>query len=568
MAGESLPTSGVSASTASRAPSLGRAAGLMGLATLISRVLGLVREQAFAYLFGASHATDAFNVAFRIPNLLRDLFAEGAMSAALVPTFTRARVEQGDRRAWRVAGLVFRVLFVSVTVLSLVGIWFAPELVALYSSAYREVPGKFELTVSMTRTLFPFFPLVALAAAFMAVLNACGVYFMPAFASALFNVASITVGVGATLILFERGEAWGVQPIEGMAIGVLAGGLVQALCQLPALRRVGYAWPKREPSDLPWHQEPALRAMLALMLPGLVGLAATQVSLLVNTILATSQQAGAVSWLNYSFRLMQFPIGVFGVSIAAATLPRVSRQWVEKKPQEVAGSLSEGLRYVFAINLPAAAGLAFLGVPIIALIFEYGRFSPEDTSATAQALAAYSAGLVAYSAVKVLGPACYALGNTRVAVIGSVATVAITIVLNVLSVSRLGFWALAAGTSAGAVFNALFLLFALRRDLRKAGAELEIAPLFRSFFIHSAIAIAMGWACFASHSVVDSWSRVALASFGLHEVFLRGISLFLVILEAVVLVLVLARVLGADETGRVLGLFYQRAKNKLSRRKT
>jgi putative peptidoglycan lipid II flippase len=549
-------------------PSLGRAAGLMGVATLMSRVLGLVREQAFAFFFGAGHATDAFNVAFRIPNLLRDLFAEGAMSAALVPTFTRARVQQGDRRAWRVAGLVFRVLFVGVTLLSIVGWIFAPQLVSLYASAFREVPGKFELAVSMTRIMFPFFPLVALAAAFMAVLNACGVFFMPAFASALFNLASILVGVGASLVLFRHGQSWGIQPIEGMAIGVLAGGLVQAFCQLPALRKVGYRWPKRDKKDLPWRQEPALRTMLALMIPGLVGLAATQVNLLVNTILATSQQPGAVSWLNYAFRLMQFPIGIFGVSIAAATLPRVSRQWVEKKPNDVAASLSEGLRYVFAINLPAAAGLAFLGTPIIALIFEYGRFTPSDSSSTGQALAAYSVGLAAYSTVKVLGPACYALGNTRIAVTASVTTVFLTIALNLATVRAYGFWALAAGTSAGAVFNALFLLFALKKELRKSGGDLLLGPLLRSFSLHSTVALAMGMACYFSHLWLNTVIRRAVLGLDFPEVVIRGASLLVVIVEGALLVLILARMLGVSETGHVLGLFFERAKNKLRPRKT
>lgn len=183
-----------------------KSAGAMGIATLMSRVMGLVREQVFAYFFGAGNLTDAFQVAFRIPNLLRDLFAEGAMSASLVPTFTRTRIEEGESRAIRVAGLVFRVLFIVVTVLSILGIVFAPELVALYASAFKAVPGKFELTVRMTRMMFPFFPLVALAAAFMGILNAYGVFFLPAFASALFNVTSVIVGVIFSQIFAYWGE--------------------------------------------------------------------------------------------------------------------------------------------------------------------------------------------------------------------------------------------------------------------------------------------------------------------------------------------------------------------------
>src|SRR4051812_41049794 len=251
---------------------------------MTSRVLGVVREQVLASLFGAGNATDAYNVAFRIPNLLRDLFAEGAMSASLVPIFTRVRAEEGDARAWRVAGLVFRVLFFTVTALSLAGMLFAPQLVGLYASAYKQIPGKFELTVQMTRIMFPFFPLVALAAAFMGVLNACGVFFLPAFASALFNLTSITVGVIFAQILFHWGHLWGIQPIVGMAMGVVAGGAVQAFCQLPALYEKGYRWQRKTVQDPEWAHDPRLKQMIWMMVPGTIGLAATQINILVNTI--------------------------------------------------------------------------------------------------------------------------------------------------------------------------------------------------------------------------------------------------------------------------------------------
>lgn len=425
-----------------------RAAGAMGAATFISRILGLVREQVFAYFFGASNATDAFQVAFRIPNLLRDLFAEGAMSAALVPTFTRARIEEGDARAWRLAGLVFRVLFVSVSIISLLGMFFAPQLVSLYAGTFREVSGKFELTVRMTRTLFPFFPLVALAAAYMGILNACGRFFLPAFSSALFNLASIVSGLSATYFLTstEIGRGLGLEPIEGMAWGVVLGGGVQAFAQLPTLYRAGYRYPRVKSSlaidrstNWPrWYQDTHLRKMLALMLPGTLGLAATQINLLVNTVLATSQGPGAVSYLSYAFRLMQFPIGVFGASLAAATLPRVSRLWVSKDIQGIDRSMTAALRQVFAVNLPASAGLAFLAEPIIELIYQYGRFDATSSKATAQVLMVYALGLTAYSSVKVLVPAFYAMGDTRVPVISSTLSVGLTLALNLALVPTLG----------------------------------------------------------------------------------------------------------------------------------
>lgn len=453
-------------------PSVLKSAGAMGIAVFLSRILGLVREQVFAAMFGASTATDAYQIAFRIPNLLRDLFAEGAMSAALVPTFIRVQKEEGEARGWQVATRVFGVLFAVVSVISLVGILFAEPLVALYAGAFRSVPGKFELTVSMTRIMMPFFPLVALAAAFMAILNAAGKFFIPSFASALFNVVSILTGV-VLAGFFEH-------PIEGMAWGVVAGGMVQAMIQWPVLLRVGYRPRWTQPLETPVLSDPALVRMMGLMIPGTVGLAATQINILVNSIFATSVGEGAVSWLNYSFRLMQFPIGVFGVSLASATLPAFSRHWSAREPEQAVEVLRKSIRRVFAVNLPASAGLAFLGVPILALIFEHGRFSSSDTLNTARALAAYSVGLTAYSVVKVLVPVCYAMGETRIAVISSFFSVAVNLVANFLLVGSLGFTGLALGTSLTALLNAGLLWFWIGRRLRVRGIPVPGSDLLRA----------------------------------------------------------------------------------------
>ncbi len=540
-----------------------KSAALMGAATFISRIMGLVREQVFAFLFGAGNATDAFNIAFRIPNLLRDLFAEGAMSAALVPTFTRVRIEEGDRRAWRVAGLVFRVLGVVVSVLAIIGFIFAPQLVELYASAYREVPGKFELTVTLTRIIFPFFPLVALAAAFMGILNACGVFFLPAFASALFNIVSVVTGVALYFVCVRTS----VEPIIAMAVGVVAGGIVQAGCQLPALYRAGYKWVKENtPNQATWSRDPALKTMLWMILPGTIGLAATQVNILVNSVLATSQGPGAVSWLNYAFRLMQFPIGVFGVSLAAATLPRVSKLWVMGDLAGVRDNLRASLGQVFAINLPASAGLAFLAVPILELIFQYGRFSASDTQATAQALMAYSVGLAAYSGVKVLVPAFYAMGNTRIPVVSSILSVALTIALNVFMVQKLGYWGLALGTSIAAIFNFAFLLGAIRGLLRKGGGDFPVAPIARSFAVHLGVALLMGGVCFT----LSSWLKMALPEpetvFGV--VGIRLLRVAVLMLVGGLFVGVFAQVFKIRETSEVVGYFWKKLAGRFFLKKT
>lgn len=490
----------------------------MGAATFLSRIMGLVREQVFAYFFGAGNATDAFQVAFRIPNLLRDLFAEGAMSASFVPTWTKVRHEEGEARAWQVARRVFVTLFLGVCVLSLIGIFLSRELVLLYAGSFAAVEGKVELASRMTRILFPFFPCVALAAAFMAVLNACGRFFIPAFSSALFNVASVISGVIFAQLVFAPNPDWGWHPIEGMALGVVVGGAVQALCQLPSLARVGFRW--RQPAPLAgsigaraWHRDPALRQMLLMMVPGTLGLAATQVNILVNTWLATSQGTGAVSWLSYAFRLMQFPIGIFGVSLAAATLPMVSRFWVQKEYGRIDESLRQSLAYVFAVNLPAAVGLAVLSAPIIRVIFEHGRFAASDTEATAMALAMYAIGLPAYSAVKVLVPAFYAVRNTRIPVVSSVLSVALTVALNLAMIGPFGYWGLALGTSIAAIFNMVYLLIALRGVLSGVGVGLDLAFVARKFMVHGTLAAAMGAACWAGLALEARYLPALSATF-------------------------------------------------------
>jgi putative peptidoglycan lipid II flippase len=548
-----------------------KSAGAMGIATLMSRVMGLVREQVFAYFFGAGNLTDAFQVAFRIPNLLRDLFAEGAMSASLVPTFTRTRIEEGESRAIRVAGLVFRVLFIVVTVLSILGIVFAPELVALYASAFKAVPGKFELTVRMTRMMFPFFPLVALAAAFMGILNAYGVFFLPAFASALFNVTSVIVGVIFSQIFAYWGGKYGILSIEGMAIGVVAGGAVQAFCQLPTLYKKGYRWIPKQIHDPAWYEDPRLKKMLWMMVPGTIGLAATQVNILINTILATSQGTGAVAWLNFAFRLMQFPIGIFGVSLASATLPRISQQWVKNDITGVSQSITQGLRTVFAVNLPASAGLAFLGYPIIQLIFQYGRFYHEDTQATAMALAMYAIGLTAYSAVKVLVPACYALGNTKVPVLSSLLAVAVTIVLNLIMVKSFGYWGLALGTSIAAIINAVYLLISIRAMIRRKNGELALLPLFESFGVYLILSLFMGAISYYSHQLLSHWlSDASFAErFGrVGVIFGRGFRVGVLITEACAIYWGLCTLLKMKEAIAATDLFMGKLKKKLSQKQT
>lgn len=438
---------------------LAKSAGLIGLATLTSRVLGVVRESVLAAVFGASAspAMDAFNVAFRVPNLLRDLFAEGAMTAAFVPTFTRTLTAHGKAEAWRLGNMVMNALILVTSVLALLGIFFAPEITGAYAPKFALEPGnKLELTTDLTRIMLPFLTMLAVAAAMMGMLNSLRSFFIPSLSPAMFNVASIF----SALVLVPVMPYFGWEPIIALGIGTLLGGLGQILLQWPALRREGFRY-----QPLISFRDPAVLEILRLMGPATIGVAAVQINIFVNTYLATWQEQGAVTWLTYAFRLMYLPIGIFGVSIATASLPDISRQANADDVAAVRGSVSRGLRMMLMLNVPATVGLMVLAGPIVALIYERGMFNPLDTASTAGALMFYAPGLLGYSAVKIASPTFYALRDARTPVIVSVVSIVANLAMNLVLVQTLGFRGLALGTAIAALFNAIALLWLLRRRL-------------------------------------------------------------------------------------------------------
>ena len=468
-----------------------RSAGVIGIATMTSRVLGLIRDQVLAYFFGAGDAMDAFRIAFRLPNVLRDLFAEGALSAALVPTFTRALTDGGRDNAWRLASNVISVLLLISAIVVVTGIVFAEPLVELYAGGFRAVPGKIELTIRLTRIMFPFIGMVAVAAVMMAMLNALRRFFVPALSPAMFNVATIV----CALIAVPISPRFGVDPIFAIAAGTLVGGLGQILLQWPSLRRAGFRYdPMLDTSD-PW-----LREIGRLMVPGVAGLAAVQINLLVNSWLASGLGTGAVSWLDYAFRLMYMPIGLFGISIATASLPTISGHAASRDDAGIRSAVSSGLRMMLMLNVPATVGLMVLATPIVRMIFEHGRFTPVDTAATSSALMFYAPGLIGYSTVKLVSPAFYAMGNSRIPVVASAASVAFNVALNLLLVRWLGHRGLALGTAAAALLNAAVLLVLLRARLgRIEGGRLLIATLKVS-----AASVAMGVAAYYSERALHA----------------------------------------------------------------
>jgi putative peptidoglycan lipid II flippase len=451
-----LPTSGHRPVPETAGARLARSAGLTGAATLASRILGLIRDQVLAALFGAGNDMDAFIVAYRIPNLVRDLFAEGAMSAAFVPTFTRHLTREGKADAWRLGNNVVNALLLMTGIAVIAGIVFAGPIVTVYAGSFAAVPGKLELTIRLTRIMLPFLVMVAVAAAMMGMLNSLHHYFVPALAPAMFNVATIVCAFALVPLM----PPLGLPRIMAIAIAALVGGAGQVALQWRPLRREGFAY---QPF-LDW-RDPGLRQVLLLMGPGTIGLAATQVNIFVNTLLATSQGTGAVSWLTYAFRLMYLPIGLFGVSIGTAVLPAVSRHAAIDDVDGVRATISRGLAMMMLLNVPATFGLMALATPIVRLLFERGHFLPSDTAQTAAALRFYALGLVGYSTVRIASPTFYALRRSRVPDAVSVCTIAVNVILSVVLVRTMGFRGLALGTSIAALANGLLLAVLLRGAL-------------------------------------------------------------------------------------------------------
>ncbi|HXV48750.1 MAG TPA: murein biosynthesis integral membrane protein MurJ [Candidatus Binatia bacterium] len=445
--------------------SVARNAGIVSLAVMASRVLGLVRDQVFAVLFGAGLQYDAFLTAFRVPNLLRDLLAEGALSAAFVTTFTQTLQSKGKEAAIRLSNYVATLIILFIAAISILAWLFTPEIVRALAPGFFDVPGKAQLTIDLTRIMIPFLLLIALAAQAMGMLNAFGIFGLPALASAFFNIGSV---VGGLLLGFLLGPALGLSAIAGMAYGVVIGGFLQLAVQWPSLSRCGVSYRP----DLSV-RDPGVRQIVRLIGPAIIGVAAVQINVFVNTNFASAivdpttgtVANGPVSWLNYAFRFMQFPIGVFGVAIATAALPSLSRSMVNPDYGVFRQTLVHSLALVFLLCIPSAVGLAVLAKPIVALIFEHGKFTAFDTVQTANALAAYAVGLAGYGAIKVLSPAFYALDDARTPMLISVGSIVVNYVMNSLLVGPFGHVGLAFSTSTVALVNFLLLALLMRRRL-------------------------------------------------------------------------------------------------------
>jgi putative peptidoglycan lipid II flippase len=477
-----------------------RAAGVIGLAVMCSRVLGLVREQIFAALFGGGALLDAFIAAFRIPNLLRDLFAEGALSTAFVTTFSKTIARGGDGAAWRLADKVATLTSVVLGLICILGVVFADSLVALLVPGFG--PEKAALTAQLTRIMFPFILLVSLAALVMGMLNAKNVFGMPAMASSFFNLGSIAGGVA---IGYWLDPHFGPRALEGLAIGTVFGGALQLLVQLPSLARLGY----RFRADFAW-RDAGVKAILLLMGPSVIAASTTQFNVLINSMFASSLGDGPIAWLSIAFRLMQLPLGLFGVALGTVTLPLLSRLVVAGQMQAFRSELARAMRLAFLLTVPSTIGLMMLAEPIISVLYQHGKFTAYQTAQAAAALRFYAVGLSGYAALKVLVNSFYALERRKTPMLVSLLAVGLNLLFNWVFTFRLGwgYRGLAFSTGCIATFNFLLLYALMRAHL--AGLETR-----RLLVLMAKVALAGGvlaGVCAAgSHWLLADWPTEALA---------------------------------------------------------
>jgi putative peptidoglycan lipid II flippase len=428
-----------------------KAAGLIGVATFSSRILGFIRDMVLARLFGATPEADAFFVAYRVPNLLRELFAEGSMSSAFIPVFTEYQTLKSKRDAWELASAVFTTLLTIVTGITVLGIVAAPGIVWLLAPGFHDDPAKLGMTTLLTQIMFPYLLFISLAALAMGILNSMRAFAAPAFSPVFFNIFIIGCALFLSPTLSE--------PIFGVAIGVVAGGAAQFAMQLPGLSLRSMLFGFRfEPGH------PGVRRIGSLMVPSLLGLSVTQINITVSTILA-SFFAGGPTYLFYGMRLIQFPLGIFGVALATAILPAFSAQAARGALDELRTTLGFGLRMILFIILPAMLGLILLRQPIVHLFFEHGTFTAHDTTETALAVLCYSIGLWAFGGVRIIVSAFYSLQDTRTPAISAAIAVAANLVFSLLLMSSLGSAGLALSTALAAMVNGGILVSVLHRRL-------------------------------------------------------------------------------------------------------
>jgi len=461
-----------------------RAAGSIGLMTALSRIAGYARDNLQATLLGAASSSDAFIIAFRIPNLLRRLLAEGALTSAFVPTFTRY-MKHGDRQAmWRFAASVLYLLTLILTAIVVIGALLSPLLVRALAWGFALDPGKMALTVSLNRWLFPYIFLISLAALASGILNAFDVFTLPAFTPVLLNLSIIA----SALLLSSRFD----DPAYAFATGVLIGGTLQLAVQIPPLLKRGLDLRVPRPFDAA-----GVREVGRLMLPRIFGVGITQINLVVDSQFASTLRAGSVSFLYYAIRVTELTLGVFAISLSTVILPRLSRAAIDGDHKTMLGTLRTAMRLLTFITIPATVGLILLRLPIISTLFQRGRFSPGDALFTSEALAFYAIGLLPFAAITVLATVFYAQGDTRTPVIVGACTFVLHLALNFALREPLAHRGIALSTSLSAFADAIVLAWVLkRRYVRMLDGRLLVSiarTCAAAAFMGGSLYLGLGW---------------------------------------------------------------------------
>ncbi len=507
-----------------------RAAGTVGFFTFLSRILGLIRDMVIASLFGSGMVADAFFVAFRIPNLLRRLFAEGSLTIAFIPVFTDYLNKKGKPEALDLARVTLTIVSIILVVVSIAGVLLAPWIVRLQAFGFGPAGAKYELTVFLTRITFPYILLISLVAFFMGVLNSLRHFAAPAAAPIFLNVGIIG---GAVLISPHLKE-----PIVGVAMGVIIGGILQVLLQVPWVKREGLRlWPKWNPSH------PAVRRIGVLMLPAIFGSAVYQFNQFMGTLLASFLPEGSISWLYYADRIVQFPLGIFGIAISTAALPALSTHAALEDSEEFSQTLCHALRMVFFITLPSLVGLMVLGEPIVKLIYQRGAFTAHAASMTNRALFFYAIGLWAFSGIRVLVSAFYAMQDTKTPVMVAVGALVVNLVLSLCLMGPMKHagLALALSGASGFQFGLLVVL------LKKKAPQICLSPVISSVIKSSVASLGMGIFLYWGQA---KWSG-AYAGLGLWYL-LANVGVMVGI--GMALYFILARIMGCEELRFLLGM--------------
>ncbi|MDD2581051.1 MAG: murein biosynthesis integral membrane protein MurJ [Desulfuromonadaceae bacterium] len=514
---------------------IARAAGILGSATMLSRIMGMVRDMVVSRLFGAGLATDAFFAAFQIPNMLRRFFAEGALTSAFVPTFSSTLTRRGDDKARELANTCFTLLTIVMAFITLAGIIFSPVIVGLMFPGFKSEPGKFELTVLLNRLMFPYIFFISLVALCMGILNTLRHFLTPAISTVFLNIAMIVAAISLRGF-FEV-------PITALAIGVLIGGCVQLILQLPVLWNKGF--PLKPNFNF---SSPEVRSIALLMLPSIFGVGVYYLNITVSAILASLLPQGSVSYLYYAQRLFEFPQGVFTVSVAQAVLPSMSRQAAVGDIDGMKNSISFGVRLTLFITIPAMTGLMVCSTPIFSLIFMGGAFNYQTAVNSASALFYYSVGLSFVALTRVLAPVFYALKDTRTPVATAFITFIINLCLSLALMGPLKHSGLALATTLSAFCNMLMLLWFLRRKIGSFGGSGILRTGLKSCAASIPMAVAVWYGC----SLID-WSLAG------HKV-LKGSVLGASIACGTVIYMLAVKLLRSEEALDVLSMLRSRLK--------